>query len=118
MVDYLWRGLCGMQELTRTWAMWLNARARAGAVPTLFAVRAAAAGLSYLLIFWHPGDVSITIMAVLALTGQFVFRLFFTMASTPYSSLMARMTQTPMTAAAWLVRACCLPMPVVLPWWF
>lgn len=32
-------------------------------------------------------------MAVLALTGQFVFRLFFTMASTPYSSLMARMTQ-------------------------
>ena len=48
---------------------------------------------SYLLIFWHPGDVSITIMAVLALTGQFVFRLFFTMASTPYSSLMARMTQ-------------------------
>ena len=49
--------------------------------------------LSYLLIFWHPGDVSITTMAVLALTGQFFFRLFFTMASTPYSSLMARMTQ-------------------------
>lgn len=50
-------------------------------------------GLSYLLIFWHPGDVSITTMAVLALTGQFIFRLLFTMASTPYSSLMARMTQ-------------------------
>ena len=50
-------------------------------------------GLSYLLIFWHPGDVSVTTMAVLALTGQFVFRLLFTMASTPYSSLMARMTQ-------------------------
>lgn len=50
-------------------------------------------GLSYLLIFWHPGDVSVTTMAVLALTGQFIFRLLFTMASTPYSSLMARMTQ-------------------------
>lgn len=50
-------------------------------------------GLSYLLIFWHPGDVSITTMAVFALTGQFVFRLFFTLVSTPYSSLMARMTQ-------------------------
>lgn len=50
-------------------------------------------GLSYLLIFWHPGDVSITTMAVIALTGQFIFRLFFTMLSTPYSSLMARMTQ-------------------------
>ncbi|MEC8566600.1 MAG: MFS transporter, partial [Pseudomonadota bacterium] len=48
---------------------------------------------SYLLIFWHPGEVSITTIAVLALTGQFVFRTFFTMASTPYSSLMARMTQ-------------------------
>lgn len=50
-------------------------------------------GLSYCLIFWHPGDVSLTSMAVLALTGQFIFRLLFTMASTPYSSLMARMTQ-------------------------
>jgi GPH family glycoside/pentoside/hexuronide:cation symporter len=50
-------------------------------------------GLSYLLIFWHPGDVSLSTMAVLALTGQFIFRLLFTMASTPYSSLMARMTQ-------------------------
>lgn len=49
--------------------------------------------LSYLMIFWHPGDVSVTTMAVLALTGQFIFRLFFTIASTPYSSLMARMTQ-------------------------
>ena len=49
--------------------------------------------LSYLLIFWHPGDVSVTTMAVLALTGQFIFRLLFTVASTPYSSLMARMTQ-------------------------
>ena len=49
--------------------------------------------LSYLLIFWHPGDVSVTTMAVLALTGQFIFRLLFTIASTPYSSLMARMTQ-------------------------
>ena len=49
--------------------------------------------LSYLLIFWHPGDVSVTTIAVLALTGQFIFRLFFTIASTPYSSLMARMTQ-------------------------
>ena len=50
-------------------------------------------GLSYLLIFWHPGDMSITAMAVMALTGQFIFRLLFTVASTPYSALMARMTQ-------------------------
>ena len=57
-------------------------------------------GLSYLLIFWHPGDVSVTTMAVMALTGQFIFRLLFTMASTPYSSLMARMTQNTEDRAA------------------
>ena len=50
-------------------------------------------GLSYLMVFWHPGDVSIATMAVIALAGQFIFRLLFTMASTPYSALMARMTQ-------------------------
>ena len=50
-------------------------------------------GLSYMLLFWHPGELSIPMLAAMALTGQFAFRLVFTMASTPYSSLMARMTQ-------------------------
>lgn len=48
--------------------------------------------LSYLLLFWKPETESITVLAVFALLGQFLFRLFFTLASTPYSSLMARMT--------------------------
>jgi GPH family glycoside/pentoside/hexuronide:cation symporter len=46
----------------------------------------------YALLLWHPGDMSVTSLAMMALVGQLVFRLLFTMASTPYSSLMARMT--------------------------
>lgn len=48
--------------------------------------------LSYLLLFWKPDTSSITLLAVVALAGQFLFRLCFTVTSTPYSSLMARMT--------------------------
>ncbi len=48
--------------------------------------------LSYLLLFWKPDTASITLLAVVALAGQFLFRLCFTIISTPYSSLMARMT--------------------------
>ena len=48
--------------------------------------------LSYLLLFWKPDTTSITLLAVVALAGQFLFRLCFTIISTPYSSLMARMT--------------------------
>ena len=47
----------------------------------------------YMLLLWHPGDMSVTSLGIVALIGQLVFRLLFTMASTPYSSLMARMTQ-------------------------
>ncbi len=50
-------------------------------------------GISYMALFWHPGEVSIITLAACALGAQFVFRLLFTIASTPYSSLMARMTQ-------------------------
>lgn len=46
----------------------------------------------YLLLLWHPGDMSITALGIVALIGQLIFRLLFTMASTPYSALMARMT--------------------------
>ena len=46
----------------------------------------------YLLLLWHPGDMSITALGIVALVGQLIFRLLFTMASTPYSALMARMT--------------------------
>ena len=46
----------------------------------------------YMLLLWHPGDMSLTSLGIMALIGQLVFRLLFTMASTPYSSLMARMT--------------------------
>jgi GPH family glycoside/pentoside/hexuronide:cation symporter len=46
----------------------------------------------YLLLLWHPGDMSITALGIVALIGQLMFRLLFTMASTPYSALMARMT--------------------------
>ena len=48
--------------------------------------------LSYLLLFWKPDTTSITLLALVALAGQFLFRLCFTIISTPYSSLMARMT--------------------------
>lgn len=47
---------------------------------------------AYGLLFWHPGDMSATSLGILALVAQLIFRLLFTMASTPYSSLMARMT--------------------------
>ena len=46
----------------------------------------------YLLLLWHPDDMSITALGIVALIGQLIFRLLFTMASTPYSALMARMT--------------------------
>ena len=46
----------------------------------------------YLLLLWQPGDMSITALGIIALIGQLIFRLLFTMASTPYSALMARMT--------------------------
>ena len=46
----------------------------------------------YLLLLWHPGVMSITALGIVALIGQLIFRLLFTMASTPYSALMARMT--------------------------
>ena len=46
----------------------------------------------YMLLLWHPGDMSLTALGLTALVGQLVFRLLFTMASTPYSALMARMT--------------------------
>ncbi|HAT07936.1 MAG TPA: hypothetical protein DCS39_01615 [Rhodobiaceae bacterium] len=46
----------------------------------------------YVLLLWHPGDMAITSLGFVALIGQLVFRLLFTMASTPYSALMARMT--------------------------
>ena len=46
----------------------------------------------YILLLWHPGDMSITSLGIVALIGQLVFRLLFTIASTPYSALMARMT--------------------------
>ena len=46
----------------------------------------------YLLLLGHPGDMSITALGIVALIGQLIFRLLFTMASTPYSALMARMT--------------------------
>ena len=46
----------------------------------------------YLLLLWQPGDMSITALGIVALIGQLIFRLLFTMASTPYSALMARMT--------------------------
>lgn len=46
----------------------------------------------YLLLLWHPGDMSITALGIVALIGQLIFRLLFTMASTPYSALIARMT--------------------------
>ncbi|MGI9438422.1 MAG: MFS transporter [Parvibaculales bacterium] len=46
----------------------------------------------YMLLLWHPGDMSTTSLGLMALVGQLVFRLLFTMASTPYSALMARMT--------------------------
>ena len=45
----------------------------------------------YLLLLWHH-DMSITALGIVALIGQLIFRLLFTMASTPYSALMARMT--------------------------
>lgn len=47
---------------------------------------------AYMLLLWHPGDMSATSLGLVALIGQLIFRLLFTMASTPYSSLMARMT--------------------------
>ncbi len=46
----------------------------------------------YMLLLYHPGDMSATSLGIIALVGQLIFRLLFTMASTPYSSLMARMT--------------------------
>lgn len=49
--------------------------------------------LGYIMLLWHPGDMSVTSLGIVALIGQLVFRLLFTMASTPYSALMARMTQ-------------------------
>ncbi|MGB2227289.1 MAG: MFS transporter, partial [Parvibaculales bacterium] len=49
--------------------------------------------LGYILLLWHPDDMSVTSLGIVALIGQLVFRLLFTMASTPYSALMARMTQ-------------------------
>jgi GPH family glycoside/pentoside/hexuronide:cation symporter len=48
--------------------------------------------LGYIMLLWHPGDMSLTSLGIVALIGQLVFRLLFTMASTPYSALMARMT--------------------------
>ena len=48
----------------------------------------------YVLLLWHPGDMAITSLGFVALIGQLVFRLLFTMASTPYSALMARMTSS------------------------
>ena len=39
--------------------------------------------LSYLLLFWKPDTSSITLLAVVALAGQFLFRLCFTVTSTP-----------------------------------
>ncbi len=49
--------------------------------------------LGYIMLLWHPGDMSVTSLGIVALIGQLVFRLLFTMASTPYSALMARMTK-------------------------
>lgn len=49
--------------------------------------------LGYIMLLWHPGDMSLTSLGIVALIGQLVFRLLFTMASTPYSALMARMTK-------------------------
>ena len=49
--------------------------------------------LGYIMLLWHPGDMSVTSLGIVALVGQLIFRLLFTMASTPYSALMARMTQ-------------------------
>ena len=49
--------------------------------------------LGYIMLLWHPDDMSVTSLGIVALIGQLVFRLLFTMASTPYSALMARMTQ-------------------------
>ena len=48
--------------------------------------------LGYLVLLLHPGDMSVTSLGIVALIGQLIFRLLFTMASTPYSALMARMT--------------------------
>ncbi len=50
--------------------------------------------LSYLLLFWSPNGQSIPLLVAMALAGQFIFRLVFTIGSTPYSSLMARMTSS------------------------
>ena len=49
--------------------------------------------LGYIMLLWHPGDMSLTSLGIVALIGQLVFRLLFTMASTPYSALLARMTK-------------------------
>ena len=49
--------------------------------------------LGYIMLLWYPGDMSLTSLGIVALIGQLVFRLLFTMASTPYSALMARMTK-------------------------
>ena len=49
--------------------------------------------LGYIMLLWYPGDMSVTSLGIVALIGQLIFRLLFTMASTPYSALMARMTQ-------------------------
>ncbi|MBL71013.1 MAG: hypothetical protein CML95_05660 [Rhodobiaceae bacterium] len=48
--------------------------------------------LGYIMLLWHPSDMSVTSLGIVALIGQLIFRLLFTMASTPYSALMARMT--------------------------
>lgn len=48
--------------------------------------------LGYIMLLWHPSDMSVTSLGLVALIGQLIFRLLFTMASTPYSALMARMT--------------------------
>ena len=49
--------------------------------------------LGYIMLLWHPSDMTVTSLGIVALVGQLIFRLLFTMASTPYSALMARMTQ-------------------------
>ena len=50
--------------------------------------------LSYLLLFWSPNTSSIPVLVTMALAAQLIFRAVFTIGSTPYSSLMARMTRS------------------------
>ena len=50
--------------------------------------------MSYLLLFWSPNTTSIPLLVTMALGAQLIFRAVFTIGSTPYSSLMARMTRS------------------------